>query len=465
MNALQMNLKTQVNHTQSTTSKPKDLMKRKESSTFNGILSENMKQQKEYDFKKKSDEKFIENTNSEEKLNAESQSIQKEKTEKNSITNNEAMEKIENAEKDNAKEELPQELMDFIASLNKLLEEMDKKMLVEGKDVAVTASFEELKSQINEFLSNMDQNNIVATQDTASLKETLMQLMNQFETAMDQTEVKVESEDFNELLSKIKAVLEDNQYDKTKDTPVTNDVIDKKDLTNVQSKEDAKKDTETVKNEVSVNTKNETKADSENERQMSQNENKEGKSGFFANKEQKIIISDKIIQELPTTYNVQSNVTSVENIKIENDMLQKPNFNNILEQMVEKAQVIVDEKGSEMSLQLKPDNLGNLSMKIAVERGIVIANIVAENQAVKEVIESNFNALRDALNEKGFGISELNVSVGQDSDFQKQQNFMNSKKKSSGKMAIDKLDYEDSILNEEANDISAINTSKINHLG
>jgi flagellar hook-length control protein FliK len=39
---------------------------------------------------------------------------------------------------------------------------------------------------------------------------------------------------------------------------------------------------------------------------------------------------------------------------------------------------------------------------------------VAENQRVREIIESNFNQLRDALEEQGVQVSDLSVSVGGD---------------------------------------------------
>lgn len=462
MNPLQMNLKAQINRNQSVTSRSNDFMKRKEGNVFDAILSKNVGYKKEFDFKESRDKKPIEKIDTNKKSNVQNKTIGKKKPAKNSKINKKEVEKIESEEKENSNEEVSKDIMDLLASLNKLLEEMDTKTQVEGNNDILATKLEKLKLQLKEMILNIEKNSNVDIQNNMPLKEALVDIMNQFEIFMNQNGTKVESEDFNELVYQIKALLENNEYDKTKDMRGFNDAVDKNTL---QSKEDSNIDIETIRNEVSANTKNETEAGSENQRQMSQNKNKENKMGFFANKDQKTIISDKVIQDIPTNYSMQNDTISRGNIKIEGSVLQKPNFNNILEQFIEKAQVIVDEKGSEMSLQLKPNNLGNLSMKIAVEKGIVIANIVAENQIVKEVLESNFNVLRDALNEKGFAISELNVSVGQDSNFQNQQNFMNFNKKNSNKMTVDKLNYEDSISNEETSDISSMSTSKINHLG
>ena len=41
--------------------------------------------------------------------------------------------------------------------------------------------------------------------------------------------------------------------------------------------------------------------------------------------------------------------------------------------------------------------------------------IIAENQAVKQTIESNFNQLRDAMNDQGLKVDSFSVTVGGES--------------------------------------------------
>lgn len=102
----------------------------------------------------------------------------------------------------------------------------------------------------------------------------------------------------------------------------------------------------------------------------------------------------------------------------------KLNFPNIVEQILPKAEVFIDDERSEMLIQLKPDHLGKLVMKLEVEKGIVVAKFLAESHMVKEVLESNMNALKDSLQQKGLNVQELSVFVGNDGNFQKQQHFM-----------------------------------------
>jgi flagellar hook-length control protein FliK len=71
---------------------------------------------------------------------------------------------------------------------------------------------------------------------------------------------------------------------------------------------------------------------------------------------------------------------------------------------------------SEIKLTLRPENLGEVTMKVAAENGIITASFVAENARVKEAIEANLQQLRQALEEKGIEVSQLSVSVDTGTD-------------------------------------------------
>jgi flagellar hook-length control protein FliK len=91
------------------------------------------------------------------------------------------------------------------------------------------------------------------------------------------------------------------------------------------------------------------------------------------------------------------------------------NKEEVLKQIVDKASVTLSGDKAEMVMKLKPESLGNVSLKIVTERGMVTAQIVAENQKVKEVIEANLNMLKDSLEKQGMTVQQFSVSVGQDS--------------------------------------------------
>lgn len=93
-------------------------------------------------------------------------------------------------------------------------------------------------------------------------------------------------------------------------------------------------------------------------------------------------------------------------------LTQKPMPEAITNQVMMKVKLMAGENKQEMEMQLKPENLGKLSLKIIHERGEVLAKITAENEQVKGILESNMQLLRDALEKNGFTVQSLSVSVG-----------------------------------------------------
>ncbi len=87
----------------------------------------------------------------------------------------------------------------------------------------------------------------------------------------------------------------------------------------------------------------------------------------------------------------------------------------ILNQVIEKAKVVLTADKSEMVMELKPESLGKLSLKVVTEQGIVMAKFVAENQQVKQVLETNMQLLKDSMEKQGLNVQGFSVSVRQES--------------------------------------------------
>lgn len=119
------------------------------------------------------------------------------------------------------------------------------------------------------------------------------------------------------------------------------------------------------------------------------------------------------LEKLPNTQSQQSisKASSIEvATKAEKAVNVKPQ--EVINQIVEKAKFTVTPEKSEMVLELKPESLGKISLKVATERGIVVASFVAENQQVKDIIESNMQLLKDSLEKQGLMVQSFSVSVG-----------------------------------------------------
>jgi len=86
-----------------------------------------------------------------------------------------------------------------------------------------------------------------------------------------------------------------------------------------------------------------------------------------------------------------------------------------LKQIVRKAKLNLGNGRSEFKIDLKPESLGHLKMRISTENNQVTVKIVAETYLVKEMIESNVNQLKENFKNQGLVVEKFDVSVGQDS--------------------------------------------------
>ena len=116
---------------------------------------------------------------------------------------------------------------------------------------------------------------------------------------------------------------------------------------------------------------------------------------------------------------VQNQQVPVENLnqpvnleKMQLPLTEKPLAQTVTNQVMMKVKLMAGENKQEMEMHLKPDTLGKLSIKIIHERGEILAKITAENQQVKEILESNMQMLKDALEKSGLTVQNLSVSVG-----------------------------------------------------
>jgi flagellar hook-length control protein FliK len=90
----------------------------------------------------------------------------------------------------------------------------------------------------------------------------------------------------------------------------------------------------------------------------------------------------------------------------------------IIKQVTDKMTIRSNGTENEVHIKLDPPSLGRVRMNITTSGDSVRTVIVAENQAVKQVIENNFNQLRDAMDEQGLKVDSLTVTVGGESNQQ-----------------------------------------------
>jgi flagellar hook-length control protein FliK len=168
-------------------------------------------------------------------------------------------------------------------------------------------------------------------------------------------------------------------------------------------------------------------------------------------------------QILPT--NIDKTATAPKGITPLAAQLQQINAPDIIEQI--KAKVKATMNGnmvSELKMILKPENLGEVTLRVLSENGIIQAKFYAENQRIKEIIESNLSELRESLAEQGIDVSELTVTVSQEENNQL-ENFLLEQQKSQQRIGniIKNIMAEEEAQDQEAETLLDMQDSSVNY--
>jgi flagellar hook-length control protein FliK len=130
---------------------------------------------------------------------------------------------------------------------------------------------------------------------------------------------------------------------------------------------------------------------------------------------------------------------------------QQPLQEQVMQQIVQKARVMVQGNQQTMQMQLKPEHLGQLNLQIVVDNGVVTAKFQAENPQVKHMLEASMHQLKQDLQAQGLKVQQVDVYVGQHgmsfSDFSRRNpNFTLVKSKKVGQ--VDGEEAEKQFTNE-----------------
>ncbi len=85
---------------------------------------------------------------------------------------------------------------------------------------------------------------------------------------------------------------------------------------------------------------------------------------------------------------------------------------DIINQIVSSASTTISETVSRMEMELNPQNLGRMIMQVQQEGDVVTAKLIAQNENVKNALETQMMQLRQSLEEKGIKVNAVEISVG-----------------------------------------------------
>ncbi|SKC74408.1 flagellar hook-length control protein FliK [Maledivibacter halophilus] len=89
---------------------------------------------------------------------------------------------------------------------------------------------------------------------------------------------------------------------------------------------------------------------------------------------------------------------------------------DLFDQILEGAKDSLSEEVSQITIALKPDSLGDLSIKISVEGGITVARFEAESETVKQALNDNIEEIKEMLKDKGFTIHKTVVTLNSEDE-------------------------------------------------
>lgn len=85
---------------------------------------------------------------------------------------------------------------------------------------------------------------------------------------------------------------------------------------------------------------------------------------------------------------------------------------DVVNQLIDSIRLNVNVDTTTMEIQLTPENLGKINLSVAASKdGVITATITAQNEAVKAVIESQLVQLREALNNQGLKVTDVEVTI------------------------------------------------------
>ena len=111
-----------------------------------------------------------------------------------------------------------------------------------------------------------------------------------------------------------------------------------------------------------------------------------------------------------------------------------------INELIKNAQVILKKGGGEMNMQLRPEGLGSVKLKVMVQDGQVNVQMITENDSAKKLLENGISDLKHQLAANKLHIETMKVESAGDAAMQKfEQSFNDHQREQQRQMASDFL--------------------------
>lgn len=132
----------------------------------------------------------------------------------------------------------------------------------------------------------------------------------------------------------------------------------------------------------------------ETQKQAETNQNPMQENNFFGGQNQMAQVADNV-------QNVSSQAVSYTNVEAE----------NIMRQIMDHMQVQLNADSTEVNMQLHPESLGTLQIRISAKEGVMTAQFTTTSETVKAVLEGQMIQLQQQLDQQNIKVEAIEVTV------------------------------------------------------
>ena len=343
--------------------------------------------------------------------------------------------------------------------LNLTAEDLEQLLSDQGLSMVDLLQAENLQQLV---LTESGATNILEVLTDETLSDTLNRLMQAVEELLAEADLGMSPEQLQSLLERAKLLQESNQADKgedvTKEQPLTNQETNSEAAMSVQ---DAKEENTIISNqgdrdksiEVEVTKTNTQESSSETQSELSRKDGQELKA----------------TEQFEAFLNNLSKASTTNQVSFNGNMVQGTVIREIANQIIERIRVTIQPEQTSMELQLNPEHLGKVNLSVQSKNGVMTAQFVVQNEVSKEAIESQLHTLKEALNQQGIRVEEIEVTIAaysfQQNDKEGSEGHAETKKShNGGKISLEEAngmteETEDSL----SQDINGIRGSQIDY--
>lgn len=111
------------------------------------------------------------------------------------------------------------------------------------------------------------------------------------------------------------------------------------------------------------------------------------------------------------TTNLQQQVEVISNSVTYTEAVYSTETQMIMDQIMEFMKIQVGEDITRLEMQLQPESLGTVQVQIASKDGVITAQFTAQNEMVKNALESQMIQLRETFDAQGIKVEAIEVAV------------------------------------------------------